>query len=251
MKDFALVTYVSSDYIEGLRILIKSFLKYNPWFDSDIIIYDWGLTAKEKEKCSQFYPKIIWTNVDKSKYTKLKPEKHYFAICFQKGEVLKLKGYKKLVVMDADLIVLEDIKCLFDNYNDGFYANHTSPETLRPNTGIMIIDAKYLTPENYEKYLKEMHIEINRETENSMRNSNENVFHKIFELKLISEDDRYSHMEFYIPSKHKIVGCPLIKPWGSNQLWRNLGRETFPEEADILMEDMVTTKKLLKKRGLI
>lgn len=251
MKDYALVTYFDSAYAEGFKILIRSFLKFNPWYDADLIIFDWGLTQKEIEECSKYYDKTVWTNVDKNKYSELNPDKHYFSQCFLKGDIFTIRGYKKIIVIDADLIVIGDISPLFNEYNEGIYYNHISSETDRPNTGLMVISAEYLTDVYYQRYLEEMGIEINRDTENSMSNSNENIFKRLFPINLLKEEHKYRLIENYIPDVHKIIGWPLIKPWGYNKMWIDHGITFFPEKERMEnFYNLVKTKKLIKKLGI-
>lgn len=252
------VTYFDDLYYPLFEIMLNSFLKQNRWFDDYITIFDWGISGKNKSKVLEIYNKIEFLEVDKSKYD-LKEEtldKIYFGKNFQKFEIFKLK-YNKIVVLDADLLFLDDVRELFINYNNGFYVDYNTPSKLDPivpypDTGLMIIDKKYLTEKNYYKCLEKMKEELKKDTsKNSTVVSNEWVVDKIFKNQLKPIDEHLRISDINNISGKKILGAPEYKPFLKDNRYMNFVKKNLlPWNHKDEVRKYYEYIKLLKEREL-
>ena len=149
MKKYALTTLVDDNYMIGTKVLINSFLKYNKWFDEDIVVLDNKLSDNNKEQCISWYKKISFVPVDCSSYPSFpaatSPRLHsaYYTL-----EALNLKGYNRIVFFDSDILVLGDISYLF-NEEFSFGARFLGRRQL--NSGVMSISDPYLSSTTYDE----------------------------------------------------------------------------------------------------
>ena len=196
----AVVTYFDDDYFPAYRTLIKSLLKHNPWFKMDLIVYDWGISDEHKSLCLKYYDNTTFIPVDKSRY-KLDEEtlsNHYYAKNFQKFELLKLENYDQILVIDADYVVLRDLGNIFSDHSDGFYVDVNEPTEYEsvvpyPDTGLMVIDKRFLNGRFYDRCLDDMKHELNKPScDNATSASNEYVFERVFGDMLCPINEKYS-----------------------------------------------------------
>lgn len=245
MRNYALVTYFNDAYWPGFQVMLKSFLKYNPWFCNRLVIYDWGISDENKEKAEKIYPKIIWKYVCSTVYNLDPPfmEKAPKAINFQKLELFELRHYKKIIVLDSDLVITDDISELFSGYNDGFYVGlfEDAKHKNRPDTGMMVIDHNYLRGYYRDALIADVLAEYAREDLKYM--SNENVVGNVFRnvIQLVDEDYKPKPASFH--PYCKIMVTPTIKPW-------KIHRKIPDNVTDIDIAMMFKLKNLVKKMGL-
>jgi lipopolysaccharide biosynthesis glycosyltransferase len=235
-----IVTYFDEKYAPGYKMMIRSFLKYNDWFKDYVLIFDWGISEKTYLECKQIYERTDRISFDKHYYY-LKDSfinKHYYAQNFQKFEIFNILHHcptiEKIVVLDADLLITDDISGLFCEFNDGFYVDTNRPtkwEKKVPfaDTGVMVIDRKFLKRYYYIKCINKMNEMIHRYagTKNPVLLSNEWVFDKIFKKLMNPLPDEYCQKEVENFPDCKILGAPPIKPWYVDKRWNKM-RERLP-----------------------
>ena len=113
--------YINQDYV---ITLIKSFLYHNKWFDGDIIFFEDDyynkISESNKERLKLYYDKIIYKKVDAygiyhkflDDYSDRIFEKKYIH-AYPKMEVFNLEEYDKILCIDGDIIVNDNLYDLF------------------------------------------------------------------------------------------------------------------------------------------
>lgn len=254
-----IVSYFDDLYAPLFRIMLTSFLDKNKWFNDSIIVFDWGISKQNKFKSLEIYDKIYFLDVDKNNYdiSEEAINKFYFAKNFQKFEFFKL-SYKKIIIFDADLVFLDDVKELFDDYNDGFYVDYNEPTDVNPivpypDTGLMVIDEKYLTMDNYKKCIKKIKNELKKDvSDDATKVSNEWIIHDVFinELMPIKNYLRISDIDQDL-SNRKILGAPEYKPYLNDKRYMDfVNKNLLPWEHKDEIRRQKKFIKLLKEKNL-
>ena len=171
-KNQAFCAILDDTQVEGFRVLLKSLLIHNPWFDLDFIIFDFGaLSAHNREILDSSYSKIKIRNINRHDYRK----------CFFKGgsrewskeeiikkttldantniynaayrfEIFTLSEYDTVIYMDADMLVLDDISSLVRDVDGHDFAACLLEHPKNPfthklpgyNGGLLKISKRYL-----------------------------------------------------------------------------------------------------------
>ena len=155
-------------YIKGAIVTIYSFIKNNEWFSKmggDIIIAypdNDKLSAENKEIISKLYSNIIFIEINSSdeKYLQFdkimgKGLKKRFGPIIYKFNAFTLKEYDRIVIMDVDFLVKENISELFlkedikfgaviDKYFNKYLTEFTKRHDEYFNVGIMSVGNEYL-----------------------------------------------------------------------------------------------------------
>ena len=126
MKEHCIFMVVNDSFAVGAIITLYSFLKNNPWYDEDIIIgcgtdEGWGLSDENKEMLQNLYHKLKIVDLGFNEfydiYDSLIPLAQSgtgFEMTVYKFHAFRLTDYQKVVVFDADMLILGDIKELFE-----------------------------------------------------------------------------------------------------------------------------------------
>ena len=73
--NISVCTVCNDEFAQGAQVLIYSFLKNNPWFNGDFIVFynnEYSrLSLENKNKMSKLYSKVEFRNVDTSDYSKV------------------------------------------------------------------------------------------------------------------------------------------------------------------------------------
>lgn len=112
---------IDEGYTRPLQILIKSLLHYNKWFDFDFIVFEWGqLSGESKRRLRGCYEKIKFEKIKTKKYRdcvfggrrtwSFNPAYRY--------DLFSLRRYDKIVYLDADMLVVDDISGLLEHQVD-------------------------------------------------------------------------------------------------------------------------------------
>jgi lipopolysaccharide biosynthesis glycosyltransferase len=146
-------------FMVGFEVFMKSLLKTNPWFDLPFRLIDVGLNKKNKEKCLEIYSNIEFVKPKKENYKKISFEKTHEILwnTYYKLDIFSYDDVDRLVFLDLDMIVLEDIKKLFEftvtiggckGYSQG-------NDSLRKdmNTGCIVLNKPVLNNSIYKNIL--------------------------------------------------------------------------------------------------
>ena len=120
---FALCTISSDRYVNGTATMIHSFLRTNPWFSGDIVVFYSSklspLSDKGMKSILKINDKIKFKKVDDSCYDNM--YKHFKSRIPIKREVRALRfetfvlgGYEKVMYADSDMLFLGSVEEMFN-----------------------------------------------------------------------------------------------------------------------------------------
>lgn len=151
-----MTTLMDDDFFIGFVGFMKSFLQHNPWFDYDFIVFDLDLSEDIKEKMLEYYPKIIFKKIIKSRYMNVNFNKTHDKLknTFYKLEVFSLFEYDRVVQMDMDMTVVGDVKEIFEATGGlcacQAYCRNKDKLQTRINSGVFVVNKENLNIKTYE-----------------------------------------------------------------------------------------------------
>lgn len=155
----ALVTLLNELFVKGFKAMLDSLLKSNEWFNLPIIILDENLRKETKEDLTKRYPNIIFEDVKKDEYNQVNfnATSKRLRDTYYKLDIFNIKGFDRLVFIDSDVIILRNIRKLFD-CNAPFAAvkgYDSVRDILRRdiNSGVFVVNKQYLNEETYKDLL--------------------------------------------------------------------------------------------------
>jgi lipopolysaccharide biosynthesis glycosyltransferase len=155
----ALFSLCDSAFLPGYIAFMKSFLHFNPWFDHEFVVLDVGLGEQGREAMLKYYRNIRFLSPEKGNYKAVDMsrtadtlKKTYYTL-----DVFRLTEYDRITAIDMDVLVLGDIKAVFDceaplamvrGYN-------AKLDELRRdfNSGVFTVNKPYIGDEHYRKLL--------------------------------------------------------------------------------------------------
>jgi lipopolysaccharide biosynthesis glycosyltransferase len=118
-KPYALVSVTDDDFCIGSEVLIYSFIKYNPWFDGEILLLTTSLSEEARRRLAAIAP-VRFLSADprietaaarlQEKFPALEDIHHRFLSL----ETFRLTGYRKVVFLDSDIFCMGDVSELFE-----------------------------------------------------------------------------------------------------------------------------------------
>lgn len=176
-KNYCLYLTFDDRYIDGAIITIYSFLKNNKWFNGDIVIASSDengciLSDFNREKICELYDKVRFIDIDSKmdlfmKLNKIMDdEKHNrFGPILYKLYAFTLKEYNRIVIIDADFLVKDDIRDIFFSKElkfgavpDFIYKAQLEHFMYRINeyfnVGIISIEKSYINEEIIDKCIE-------------------------------------------------------------------------------------------------
>lgn len=155
-----LTTLLDDRFVIGAKVFLKSLIRHNPWFEDDFVVIDLGLRARSKIELEKFYHKIKYVEVKRDKYkgvnfkvTDPRIRNTYYTL-----DVFTL-NYDKIIFMDMDIVVLDDIQKLFNDYNGPFFAARAYSRAgdkldNRINSGVFVSCLNDLPSDAYEHMIR-------------------------------------------------------------------------------------------------
>ncbi len=114
----ALATVTTENYVQWTMVMIHSFLQSNPWFRDEILVFCRDLSPKSIARFSTFKQvrlvqpsDLLLQRLDTLKVQV--PQFENIISQFYSLEVFNLKGYKKVLFLDSDVIVVKSLHELF------------------------------------------------------------------------------------------------------------------------------------------
>lgn len=222
---------LNDKFVLSMQVFLLSILKTNPWFNYDIILLsDGDLADTSVSTLKQIYPKIIKIEAKKNDYLGCMPTTQTWGYnLFYRFDVFEMGnlGYDRIIIFDSDMVVLKDIKDLFNyEYEFGSCEKHLGIPEIGPddpkvrdkkrfNCGLMSISKSLLRP-----YYKDKLIRL---ASSRRWSSDQPVFNVCFENSVK-----------YLPQKYNVVSsiatddmlrdaCIIqyhgfIKPWHSEEV---------------------------------
>ncbi len=117
--EYCLVTVCTEEFMPGTLVMIHSFLKYNTWFNGDIVIIHANLDIKYQRCIEKCYARLRFMAVSSQLDTCLqellanRSDLTNRKARFYSLEVLRLTGYKKVLFCDSDLLFRQSIQPVF------------------------------------------------------------------------------------------------------------------------------------------
>lgn len=155
-------TVVSEPFVAGAYVMLATFLEHNAWFDGDVIVFhhrDYSpLSLGSQAHLASLSPRVRFEEVQVSDYTEI------FAFAenvvatprrlrpaFLILEAFKYDQYDRIVTLDSDMLILGDLRHLFEVSGEFCVVRAHDPVADRPrsffNTGTMAIGPPLLGPE--------------------------------------------------------------------------------------------------------
>ncbi|MEM1319714.1 MAG: glycosyltransferase [Bacteroidota bacterium] len=178
---YCVATVTTPDFVPGTLVLLHSFLQNNPWFDGDVILISQGL-EQIYTRYFQIFPQLIYEEVDPeivSRTDRLCEQHEQFAqrrAQFYSLQLLRLRGYDKLLFLDSDMVIVGDLRPVFEReepflacadgfYYKGWYRDAKTYEKVLPeevqlgrelwldtfNSGFMMVNQSLLTDQAFEE----------------------------------------------------------------------------------------------------
>jgi lipopolysaccharide biosynthesis glycosyltransferase len=166
--DVAFVTVVNDKYAPGVEALVLSLLKQYPDFASDVIVFhDEALSDFSIDRLRGLYAGFRFERRSTSTYdvgqlADAPNHKRVGLLGYLSLEALRLTGYQRVIVIDADTIVLNDISRLWRGDKVYAVADHgalpfgiVAGTTGRPviNSGMISLPGAQLGEETYQRAL--------------------------------------------------------------------------------------------------
>lgn len=122
---YAVCTAVNDKFARGAEVMLYSFLSNNDWFEGDIVILSGAedvpmhLSEENKEKIRNLYHKVYFKEQSLSHFKDIIENMKDNALIgteslLYKLPVFELGEYDKILFLDSDLLIIDNIKELFD-----------------------------------------------------------------------------------------------------------------------------------------
>jgi len=116
----ALCTLMDDNFFIGFVGFWKSFIEYNPWFSYDFVVLNNGISEDNQAKMLEMCSSIIFRKIRKKNYADTNFSKTHDRLkaTYYTLEVFNLTEYDRVVFLDMDITVLDNIKVLFESKDD-------------------------------------------------------------------------------------------------------------------------------------
>lgn len=157
----ALVSLINSKFVIAYKAFIKSFLLHNDWFKHDLILLNDRLTNADKVRCRAYYRNTSFRDIDYDRYKDVNWDntKDRLKSTYYKLDIFSLYAYDRIIFIDLDTIVLNDIRKLFTEYKGGICAAlgyNRGSDRLRNdiNSGVLVLNKAVLNKKTYTDVIK-------------------------------------------------------------------------------------------------
>ena len=163
---YCVCTMVNDKFARGCEVMLYSFLSNNSWFDGDVVVIcgkegsPMPLSEDSKERIGNIYHKTIFKEYEYSDFFDIINKVQNFALAgteslLYKFPVFEMEEYDRILFLDSDLLIIGDIKELFDNdapftacpdrcdaaYNDTLWHKRTEEYY---NMGLFVVNKPYI-----------------------------------------------------------------------------------------------------------
>ncbi len=219
----ALVTLLNKKMMIGFKVFITSFLINNPWFKQDLVILNIDLDDGDKNVIKKFYPKVIFKDVAVENYKKTNMEKTADRLkpTYYKLEIFNLIEYERIVFIDVDTVVLDDVSDLFYSKLNGIagakgYIEKSDSLRQDINSGVLVVTSRYLTYDTYQNIIAFAEQGFSMPDQKAINQFFKDIkfFNKAFNVeKRMEHSKNFKH----ILENKKIVHYVAGKPWENNE----------------------------------
>lgn len=247
-KKYALTTILNDSFGEYFYVFLNSFLENNKWFKGDIVILHnkqlSELSDDKIRKIGLLYRNIIFKEIETNKYDyiinlfkeRVSANMHRFIPSILTIEAFNLTEYDKVLYLDSDMLVVNDISNLFLISNNIVVTRDTSVYTTdnvikeinqnEPllNGGFLLLDGDFIKSDNHVNNMIDIFPTIKQPK--FLDQSLMNEYFKNFEVLFISSDynllkrcfDDSKESQLKLNLKNiKIIHYVGEKPWNPKQ----------------------------------
>jgi lipopolysaccharide biosynthesis glycosyltransferase len=159
----AICFVANKKYIDGLKVAVSSIRRNHANVPTIILLSD------DIEEMPQGVDKLIKIDEDDYRHLEIFPDLHKMYLwpksIFYKLSIFNVRGYDRIIFIDADMLVIRDISDLWDldKYNEfDFYATYTAPQYVGTDkehkdnlcSAIMVINKNLLNVKVYKKLIE-------------------------------------------------------------------------------------------------
>jgi len=156
-------------YFEGFIVFFYSLKKHNPSFNLPYYIFSWGeLSEDNKAVLKRLYNNFIFKDINNDRYKDIEYStkwRNWNINCINRFEIFTLEEYDKLIFLDADMLVLDNIDSLINtNVDFGACTIAENSEMDHPGKydrsvksfdgGLMVIGKKYLCQKTIDELIE-------------------------------------------------------------------------------------------------
>ena len=116
-----LLTVATDDFMPGVFVMVRTFLKHHPRFDGDIVIVHDGLSDVSREVLAASFHRLRFEPVSPelrdrvARLCAVRPELRARRANFYILDAFRLHGYRKVLCCDGDLLFRASVEELFDS----------------------------------------------------------------------------------------------------------------------------------------
>ncbi|ROS28240.1 glycosyltransferase [Cellulomonas sp. PhB150] len=114
--DRAFVAFVDDNYFPGFVVLLKSLTLTNPDVEADVVVLHDGLSLANISRAVSLRPDLRFVRVGTERYeryTKGSAANYLYTKAYYILDAFRLTGYRRIVTLDTDMVVLDRIDDLF------------------------------------------------------------------------------------------------------------------------------------------
>ena len=116
-----LLTVATDDFVPGVFVMVRTFLKHHPRFDGDVVIVHDGLSDASREVLAASFHRLRFEPVSPelrdrvARLCAVRPEIRARRANFYILDAFRLHGYRKVLCCDGDLLFRASVEELFDS----------------------------------------------------------------------------------------------------------------------------------------
>lgn len=215
----ALVTMLNDDFVIGYRVMMYSLLSNNKWFDLPVVIINDGLSQRSTVEVKSLYDNVIFKDINRRMYADVNFEMTAPRLrsTYYKLDTFSYDEFDRLVFLDVDMVILRDIKPLFDCFQPFTAVRGYDParDCLRNdiNSGVFVVNKPFIGVSTYTDLIgiaKEGHRMPDQTTVNRYFRNKIHYLEKSFN---VEKRMQYSSVYRHIYLNARILHFVGEKPW--------------------------------------
>jgi lipopolysaccharide biosynthesis glycosyltransferase len=154
-KTKCIATVCDKKFLVGLETMVSSLIRHTPTFKWDIVVLSPDMVEEDLGRLAKIYPFIRLVRIDTQKYDEinqtLMQQKPGANGAYYKYDVFSLDEYDRVLFLDSDTIIVQDIWELLACKEDIAMVPEMFIDQF--NTGVMSISKKYLNADTVKKLI--------------------------------------------------------------------------------------------------
>lgn len=141
----AFVSFVDDAYFPGFVVLLKSLTLTNPELDAELVVLHDGLAPAHVSRALALRPDLRFVRVDAARYERYRKgdaSNYLYTKAYYILDAFRLSGYRTLVTLDTDMVVLDRLDELFelDAHLAAVPQLFDSDDGRKLNSGLLVVD---------------------------------------------------------------------------------------------------------------